>query len=74
VNYRYGVYKVFLVQGKHVSEKQILPAGQTEDQKGPRFEVAQGLRPGDRVAVPISGDLHEGDTVEEKAETSPAAR
>jgi len=74
VNYRYGVYKVFLVQGNHVSEKQILPAGQTEDQNGARFEVAEGLKPGDRVAVPISGDLHEGDTVEERAETSPAAR
>jgi RND family efflux transporter MFP subunit len=74
VNYRYGVYKVFLVKGNHVSEKQILPAGQTEDQKGQRFEVAEGLKPGDRVAVPMSGDLHEGDTVEEKQETSPAAR
>ncbi|MBV8050626.1 MAG: efflux RND transporter periplasmic adaptor subunit [Acidobacteriaceae bacterium] len=74
VNYRYGVYKVFLVHGIHVSEKQILPAGQTEDQKGQRFEVADGLKPGDRVAVPISGDLHEGDTVEEQVETSPAAR
>jgi RND family efflux transporter MFP subunit len=74
VNYRYGVYKVFLVQGNHVSEKQILPAGQTEDQNGARFEVAEGLKPGDRVAVPISGDLHEGDTVEERAETLPAAR
>jgi len=52
VNYRYGVYKVFLVQGNHVSEKQILPAGQTEDQNGQRFEVAEGLKPGDRVAVP----------------------
>jgi RND family efflux transporter MFP subunit len=74
VNYRYGVYKVFLVQGNHVSEKQILPAGQTEDQNGQRFEVAEGLKPGDRVAVPISGDLHEGDKVEEKVEASPATR
>jgi len=72
VNYRYGVYKVFLVQGDHVSEKQILPAGQTEDEKGQRFEVAEGLKPGDRVAVPFSGELHEGDTVEEKAENPPA--
>ena len=74
VNYRYGVYKVFLVQGNHVSEKQILPAGQTEDQKGQRFEVAEGLKAGDRIAVPVSGDLHEGESVEEKSETSPAAR
>jgi RND family efflux transporter MFP subunit len=74
VNYRYGVYKVFLVQGNHVSEKQILPAGQTDDQKGQRFEVAEGLKPGDRVAVPISGDLHEGDTVQEQVDPSPTAQ
>jgi RND family efflux transporter MFP subunit len=69
VNYRYGVYKVFLVSGNHVSERQIRPAGQTEDQRGRRFEVAEGLKPGDRVAVALSGDLHDGATVEEKAES-----
>ena len=68
VNYRYGVYKVFLVNGNRVSERQIRPAGQTEDARGRRFEVAEGLKPGDRVAVAISGDLHDGATVEEKAE------
>jgi RND family efflux transporter MFP subunit len=68
VNYRYGVYKVFLVNGNHVSERQIRPAGQTEDERGRRFEVAEGLKPGDRVAVAISGDLHDGATVEEKSD------
>jgi membrane fusion protein (multidrug efflux system) len=68
VNYRYGVYKVFLVSGNRVSERQIRPAGQTEDARGRRFEVAEGLKPGDRVAVAISGDLHDGATVEEKSE------
>jgi RND family efflux transporter MFP subunit len=68
VNYRYGVYKVFLVTGNRVSERQIRPAGQTEDQRGRRFEVAEGLKPGDRVAVAISGDLHDGACVEEKSE------
>jgi RND family efflux transporter MFP subunit len=66
VNYHYGVYKVFLVTGNEVVEKQILPARQTEDQQGQRFEVAEGLKPGDRVAVPISGDLHDGDIVQEQ--------
>jgi multidrug efflux pump subunit AcrA (membrane-fusion protein) len=66
VNYRYGVYKVFLVKGNEVVEKQILPAGQTEDKQGQRFEVAEGLKPGDRVAAPISGDLHDGDIVQEQ--------
>ena len=73
VSYRYGVYKVFLVNGNRVSEKQIRPAGQTEDERGRRFEVADGLKPGDRVAVAISGDLHDGATVQEKAEAGTPA-
>jgi RND family efflux transporter MFP subunit len=73
VNYRYGVYKVFLVSGNRVSERQIRPAGQTEDERGRRFEVAEGLKPGDRVAVAISGDLHDGATVEEKSEAGTPA-
>lgn len=75
VNYRYGVYKVFLLNGNHVSERQIRPAGQTEDERGRRFEIAEGLKPGDRVAVAISGDLHDGATVLEQAEgTTPSAK
>lgn len=75
VNYRYGVYKVFLLNGNRVSEHQIRPAGQTEDERGRRFEVAEGLKPGDRVAVAISGDLHDGATVLEQPEgTAPAVR
>lgn len=75
VNYRYGVYKVFLVKGDRVAEKQILPAGQTEDQQGQRFEVAEGLKAGDRVAMPVSGDLHDGDTIHEQSEgASPAVK
>lgn len=68
VNYRYGVYKVFLLHGNRVSERLIRPAGQTEDERGRRFEIAEGLRPGDRVAVAVSGDLHDGATVQEKPE------
>src|SRR3989442_408092 len=68
VNYRYGVYKVFLLNGNRVSEHQIRPAGQTEDENGRRFEVAEGLKPGDRVAVAVSGDLHDGSVVREQAE------
>jgi membrane fusion protein (multidrug efflux system) len=73
VNYRYGVYKVFLVTGNRVNERQIRPAGQTEDQRGRRFEVAEGLKPGDRVAVAISGSLHDGATVEEKTDAGTPA-
>ena len=75
VNYRYGVYKVFLLSGNRVSEHQIRPAGQTEDANGRRFEVAEGLKPGDRVAVAISGDLHDGSVVREQSEeNTPAAK
>jgi RND family efflux transporter MFP subunit len=74
VNYRYGVYKVFLLNGNHVSERQIRPAGQTEDERGRRFEVAEGLKPGDRVAVAVSGDLHDGATVQEQADGSRSSR
>jgi membrane fusion protein (multidrug efflux system) len=70
VNYRYGVYKVFLLNGNRVSERQIRPAGQTEDDRGHRFEVAEGLKPGDRVAVAITGDLHDGATVLEQSDGS----
>src|SRR4051812_22174042 len=70
VNYRYGVYKVFVLNGNRVAEKQIRPAGQTEDEKGRRFEVAEGLKPGDRVAARDSGELHDGDTVREQPGTS----
>ena len=68
INYRYGVYKVFLVNGSRVSERQVRPAGQIQDEKGWRFEVAEGLKPGDRVAYAVSGDLHDGDVVQESAE------
>ncbi len=68
VNYRYGVYKVFLLHGNQVSERQIRPAGQTEDERGRRFEIAEGLKPGDRVAVAVSGELQDGATVREQAE------
>lgn len=73
VNYRYGVYKVFLLNANRVTERQIRPAGQTEDARGRRFEVAEGLKPGDRVAVAVSGELHEGVTVQEQAEGSAPA-
>jgi RND family efflux transporter MFP subunit len=68
VNYRYGVYKVFLLKGNRVSERLIRPAGQTEDQRGRRFEIAEGVKPGDRVAVALSGDLHDGASVQEQPE------
>lgn len=75
VNYKYGVYKVFVLNGNRVSERQIRPAGQTEDARGRRFEVAEGLKPGERVAMAISGDLRDGATVQEQpGGSAPAAK
>ena len=73
VNYRYGVYKVFLLNGSRVTERQIRPAGQTQDDKGWRFEIAEGLNPGDRVAAALSGELHDGDAVQESTATPASA-
>ena len=73
VNYRYGVYKVFLLNGDRVAERQIKPAGQSQDEKGWRFEIAEGLQPGDRVAAALSGELHDGDTIQPSAETPKSA-
>jgi RND family efflux transporter MFP subunit len=69
VNYRYGVYKVFVVNGDRVAERQIKPAGQSQDEKGWRFEIAEGLKPGERVAAALSGELHDGDTIQPSADT-----
>jgi len=75
VNYRYGVYKVFVLNGNRVSERQIRPAGQNQDEKGWRFEIAEGLNPGDRVAAAVSGELHDGDSVTVSADkTKPSPR
>jgi RND family efflux transporter MFP subunit len=74
VNYRYGVYKVFLLRGNQVSEHQIRPAGQTEDERGRHFEVAEGLNPGDRVAVAVSGQLQDGAIVREQPEVPASAK
>lgn len=74
VNYRYGVYKVLLVKGNRVTEKQIRPAGQSESDRGRRFEVAEGLSAGDKVAAAVSGELHDGDLVQESSDTTAPAQ
>ena len=63
VSYRYGVYKVFVMNGSQVHERQIKPARVAEDEHGRRFEIAEGLSSNDRVAAAVSGELHDGDTV-----------
>jgi len=63
VNYRYGVYKVFVLNGPRVAERPIKPG----TQQGQRVEVLEGLRAGERVAVALEGELRDGATVREEA-------
>jgi len=63
LNYRYGVYKVFVVNGEKVEEREIKPGQQQES----RVEILEGLRAGDRVAVPVRGQLSTGDIIREQA-------
>ncbi len=61
VSYRYGVYKVFVVSGGRVAERQIKPG----TQQGSRVEILEGLRAGERVAAPLEGELRDGAAVRE---------
>jgi len=70
VNYRYGVYKVFLVNGDRAEEREIKPGQQQES----RVEILEGLRAGDRVAVAVSGQLSSGDMVREQIPGSAAGK
>lgn len=72
VRYRYGVYKVFVLNGARVSERQIQPGGQTEDERGRQVEILEGLRPGERLAVALNGDLRDGAVVREDSAGSAA--
>lgn len=62
LSYRYGVYKVFLLNGDKVEEREVKPGQQQES----RVEILEGLRAGDRVAVPVRGQLSSGDSVREQ--------
>lgn len=59
-NYRYGVYKVFLVNGTKVQEREV----KTGAQMGGRIEILGGLKPGDVVAVATQGELRDGATIQ----------
>ena len=63
VNYRYGVYKVYVLNGTRVAERPIKPGAP----QGPRMEVLEGLRAGERVAVALQGELRDGAAVREEA-------
>jgi len=61
VTYRYGVYKVYRVNDNRVEELDIKPGAHY----GARVEILEGLAAGERVAVPLQGELRDGATVSE---------
>ena len=64
VNYRYGVYKVFVVNGAQVEEREVKTGPRQEG----RVEVVEGLKAGDRVALAADGELFTGARVREATE------
>lgn len=64
VNYRYGVYKVFVLNGALVEEREIKVGPRQEG----RVEVAEGLKAGDQVALAVEGELFAGAQVREAQE------
>jgi RND family efflux transporter MFP subunit len=59
VSWRYGVYKVFVLDGGHVKEREV----KTGLRQGARVEILDGLTPGERVAVALQGELRDGAAV-----------
>jgi RND family efflux transporter MFP subunit len=62
VNYAYGIYKVYAVNGTKLKETEI----KVGDQTGEDLEVVEGVRPGERLAVAAEGQelaLKDGITI-----------
>ena len=59
--YVYGIYKVFVVEGNTLKEKEVKLGERTGDE----VEITEGLREGERVALPAKGqELKDGAAVE----------
>jgi membrane fusion protein (multidrug efflux system) len=59
--YVYGVYKVFVIDGNTVKEKEV----KIGERSGSEVEILEGLAQGDRIAVATKGqELKEGAVVE----------
>ena len=60
--YVYGVYKVFVIDGNTVKEKEV----KIGERSGSEVEILEGLAQGDRIAVAVKGgqELKEGTLVE----------
>jgi len=61
VRYVFGVYKVFAVQDRTLDEREVTLGERTGDQ----VEVVEGLKPDERIAIPLQGEVAQtGDRVE----------
>jgi membrane fusion protein (multidrug efflux system) len=59
--YVYGVYKVFVIEGNTLKEKEV----KLGERAGDEVEITDGLREGERIALPTKGqELKDGATVE----------
>jgi len=59
--YVYGVYKVFVIEGNTLKEKDV----KLGERAGDEVEITDGLREGERLALPAKGqELKDGATVE----------
>jgi membrane fusion protein (multidrug efflux system) len=59
--YVYGVYKVFVVEGDRLKEKEV----KIGERSGEEVEILEGINEGDRLALPVKGqELKDGATVE----------
>lgn len=59
--YLYGVYKVFVIEGNTLKEKEV----KIGERYGDEVEITEGLTPGERIALAAKGqDLKDGATVE----------
>jgi RND family efflux transporter MFP subunit len=59
--YVYGVYKVFVIEGNTLKEREV----KIGERSGDEVEIIEGLAPGERIALATKGqDLKEGAAVE----------
>lgn len=64
VSWRYGIYKVFVLDGSKVQEREIKPG----TRQGARVEVLEGLKAGERLVVAVEGELFAGASVRETSD------
>jgi RND family efflux transporter MFP subunit len=67
--YTFGTYKVYVVNGDRLAERQVKPGPQTDTSHGVQVEILDGLHTGERVAVAPAGTiLFDGAPVHEPAQ------